>query len=236
MKNNALLLEIYQTLLKAYGQQGWWPVTRRGRTVPEYHVPVHNRKQKLEIVFSAVLTQNTQWKPNAERAVAGLNRKNLIDANRILKAKHEELAQCIKSAGYYNQKAKKLKNVAEFLKRHPLKDLEATRPATARELLLSVNGIGPETADSILLYALDKPVFVVDAYTKRLLSRLGVETEARYESLQSVFMTSLEHDARMFNEFHALIVRHAKEHCRAKPVCRECPLSRICHYGVIKQL
>jgi endonuclease III related protein len=205
------LAEFYSELLGAYGSQGWWPVTPKGGVIPEYGVPRHDGKQKLEIIFSTILAQNTRWKPNVERAIIEMNKKGLIDADKILDVKHEELAAAIRSAGYYNQKAKKLKNVASFLKQYPLKDLEKMGLRKARELLLSVNGIGPETADSILLYALEKPIFVVDAYTRRIFSGLGMIKEgAGYDEVQRLFMENLEHDAKMFNEYHALIVEHAK--------------------------
>jgi endonuclease III related protein len=215
--------ELFSLLSARYGQQGWWPVTPTGEHAPKYGVSNHNEKQRLEIVFGAILAQNTQWKPNVERAIIELNRKGLIDADRILEIGHEELALAIKSAGYYIQKTKKLKNVALFLKKHPLKELEQMELRKARELLLFVNGIGPETADSILLYALDRPVFVVDAYTKRMFARLElINEDTGYEKVQRMFMAALPNDAKLFSEYHALIVQHGKELCRKNALCKGC--------------
>ncbi len=239
MDNAGKLMKVYNALLEKYGSQGWWPVTPIGGCkgdlpdAPAYGIAVHNERQKLEIIFGAILTQNTQWKPNVENAIIMLNSKDLIDVDKILKTRHEELAGLIKSAGYFNQKAKKLKNVAAFIKKYPIARLRGMDLWKARELLLSVNGIGPETADSILLYALDKPIFVVDAYTRRIFSRLGlIKSTAAYEEIQLLFMSYLEHDQRMFNEYHALIVEHAKQHCMKKPECGGCPIRAFCHYRV----
>lgn len=228
MKIN-IYMQIYGILDESYGKQGWWPVTPEGEFAPKYGVSNHNEKQKLEIIISSVLTQNTQWKPNVERAIVELNKKGLIDVNKILDAKHEVLAEAIKSAGYFNQKAKKLKNVAAFLKGHPIKGLERMDLWQARELLLGVNGIGPETADSILLYALNRPVFVIDAYTKRIFSRIGIcRHDIKYDDLQEQFMRNVEHSAALFSQYHALIVEHAKQYCKKTPICENCPLSGIC--------
>jgi len=225
------MYQIYQKLLKQYSPQGWWPVTPIGGCrgdLPEgpiYGIALHNEKQKLEIIFGAILTQNTQWKPNVEKAIIQLNKHNLIDIDKILKIKHEELGKLIKSAGYYNQKAKKLKNVAQFLKKHPIKRLQDMDMWKAKELLLSVNGIGPETADSILLYALNKPIFVVDAYTRRIFANLGyLKEDETYDDIQKLFMDNLEHNYRLFNEYHALIVEHAKRYYRKKSEYYLCPL------------
>jgi endonuclease III related protein len=208
---------IYSELLTRYGPQGWWPVTPSGELAPRYGVRRHNEKQKLEIVFSSILTQNTQWKPNVERSIIKLNKKGLIDVDKIIKVRHGLLAQAIRSSGYYNQKAKKLKNVAAFLKQHPLKEIGRMDLWDARRLLLGVNGIGPETADSILLYALGKPIFVVDAYTRRLFSGLGmIKKDASYDEIQTMFMRQLKPDAKLFNEYHALIVEHSKRERNVK--------------------
>ncbi|MBN2368065.1 endonuclease [Candidatus Woesearchaeota archaeon] len=222
---------VYTNLFKSYNFQNWWPVTPIGKLEPEYTGGPKDRKQQLEVIFGAILTQNTQWKPNVERAIIELNKKNLIDIDRILKVKHEELAQLIKSSGYFNQKAKKLKNIAVFLKETPIEKLEQSEPAELRNKLLAVNGIGPETADSIILYAFSKPIFVIDAYTKRIFSRLGLcSKEISYDELQIMFHDNLEKDARLFNEYHALIVEHAKRYCRKKPVCGKCVIRSECKY------
>ncbi len=228
--------KIYDILLNKYGYQGWWPVTPLGSCrgdslVPIYGISKHNEKQKLEIMLGAILTQNTSWK-NVEKSIVELNKKGFIDADKIIKASHETLANAIKSSGYFNQKAKKLKNIADFIKSNSINGLEKKETNEARKLLLEVNGVGPETADSILLYALDKPIFVVDAYTKRIFGRLGFK-EQTYEEFQQLFHNSLENDAKLFNEYHALIVELAKKHCKTKPICNGCPLGNICPYKKI---
>ena len=227
-----MILKIYNTLLKEYGYQGWWPVTPlgscRGKLEPIYGLKAKTNKQKLEIIFGAILTQNTSWK-NVEKAIINLNKKNLIDINKILKIEHEELAAIIKSAGYFNQKAKKLKNISKFLKKYPISKLEKMDLDKTRQLLLNVNGIGPETADSILLYALNKPIFVVDAYTKRIFINLGlVKSKDSYEDIQKLFMDHLPNNTKIFNEYHALLVEHAKKACNKKPKCDLCSLKKIC--------
>jgi endonuclease III related protein len=221
--------EIYEWLLNEYGHQGWWPITPIGCCTgdlpkPIYGLKAKTNKQKLEIIFGAILTQNTSWK-NIEKAIIELNKKNLIDIDKILKINHENLANAIRSSGYFNQKAIKLKNVSTFLKKNPIEKLEKTDTIQLRELLLSVNGIGPETADSILIYALNKPIFVVDAYTKRIFFNLMIIKEnATYDEIQDLFMKNLPKETKIFNEYHALIVRHAKNYYQKKSTYSLCPL------------
>ena len=222
---------MYHQLLKEYGPQGWWPVTPIGGcdgSKPEgpiYGIKSKNGKQRLEIAFGALLTQNTQWKPNVENAIIRLNKLHLIDIDNLLEAEHEVIAKAIKSSGYFNQKAKKLKYLCRFLKKHPLDRLKSMDTWKARELLLSIKGIGPETADSILLYALDRPIFVVDAYTRRIFSNLGmIQADASYDEIQKMFMDNLEDDAELFNEYHALVVEHAKSCYGRGKDYKKCPL------------
>ncbi|MFH1848897.1 MAG: endonuclease III domain-containing protein [archaeon] len=236
----AIYREIYQFLYQKYGPQGWWPVTPiggcRGEAgfTPVYGIGPKNERQRLEIIFGAILTQNTAWK-NVEKAIVGLNMKGLIDIDKIRSIRHEELAEAIKSSGYFNEKAKKLKNVSGFLIKHPISRLQKSDTWKARELLLSVSGIGPETADSILLYALNKPVFVVDAYTRRIFGNLGLMNPgASYGDIQKTFMDNLPHDADIFNEYHALIVEHAKHFYQKKTMWKECPPYR--KYGISQAL
>lgn len=176
----------------------------------------------------AILTQNTNW-TNVEKAIINLRKAGALNVQAIHQISHEELAHLIKPSGYFNIKAKRLKNLADFIvceyqgslakmQKRPLPQLRAE--------LLSVNGIGPETADSILLYALDKPSFVVDAYTKRFLRRHNLIAEgADYHDVQKMFMKNLPHDRQYFNEYHALIVRLAKDFCKSKASCEACPLN-----------
>ncbi len=224
-----MIKKIFQTFHAKYGKQNWWPVTQKGETQPKYTGGPKTVKQKLEVIFGAILTQNTSWK-NVEKAIINLNKKNLIDVDKILKISNAELAELIKSSGYFNQKAKKLKNIAKFLKKFSINRLGKLETNKLKTLLLQVNGIGPETADSIILYAFNKPIFVVDAYTKRIFSRIGlVKKKAKYEEIQDFFHKNIKKNSKLFNEYHALIVRHAKKYCRKKPFCKECIIKNVCN-------
>ena len=216
MKRSILLRalrEIYPRLLKRFGPQSWWPAETR-----------------FEVIVGAILTQNTSW-TNVEKAISNLKRRDRLTPLALKNISPEELALLIKPSGYFNVKAKRLKHFIEFLfKEYDGKlDSMAKEPwGTLRKQLLSINGIGPETADSILLYALDKPVFVVDAYTRRILSRHNlVSHDVDYETLQGSFMKNLASDVKMFNEYHALLVRLGKEICKNKPACEVCPLNDL---------
>ncbi len=211
-----LLLDIYGRLEARFGPQGWWPA-----------------ETPLEVVVGAVLTQNAAW-GNVARAVANLKEAGLLGGEealgRLLATPLDRLEYLIRPSGYYRLKAARLRRVLEFFEGlcggGGLDGLEGLETAALRERLLSVRGVGPETADSILLYALGRPVFVVDAYTRRIASRHAlVAEEAGYEELQALFADNLEPDPALFNEFHALLVRLAKEHCtRRSPRCVRCPL------------
>ena len=181
------LMQIYRQLYKRYGPQHWWPGDSRE-----------------EIIIGAILTQNTNWK-NVERAIGNLKKNNLIAFGKIIKTKHERLATLIKSSGYHNQKAKKLKLAAEFF-------MNIGHQIPTRAQLLNIWGIGPETADSIRLYAYGQPEFVVDTYTKRIFSQLKlIKPDAKYQDIKNLFESKLPQDAKLFNEYHALIVRAGKE-------------------------
>ncbi|MDD5439317.1 MAG: endonuclease III domain-containing protein [Candidatus Omnitrophica bacterium] len=202
---------MYSKLLKAFGPQDWWP----GDT-------------DFEVMVGAILTQNTNWS-NVEKAIANLKKKKLLHIDRLYRAGRSRLAQCIRPAGYYNVKARRLKAFLAYLKKRYRNDLSAMRrqkTGLLRDELLSVNGIGKETADSILLYALGKPVFVVDAYTKRVLARHAfIDADADYDSVQKIFVDALVPDVKLFNEYHALIVHCGKHFCKAgKPLCSRCAL------------
>ncbi len=207
------LLQIYQRLYRTFGPQYWWP----GET-------------PFEIAVGAILTQNTNW-GNVEKAIGNLTRENVLSAKKIHEMEAERLASLIKPAGYFNIKAKRLKSFIDFLMNDyhgSMRRMKNDDMNSLRENLLSINGIGPETADSILLYALEKPVFVIDAYTKRVLSRHGImEHEKPYEKFQELFHSSLKKDVKLFNEYHALFVRLGKTYCRTKPICDGCPLEGI---------
>ena len=222
---------IYSGLFSHFGPQHWWPVTKSGVT-PKYHKNIKlNEKQKLEICFGAILTQNTNWK-NVEKAIIQLNKNQLIDINKIIKINNKKLAKIIKSSGYHNQKAKKLKNFCSFLFNNydgNIKIFFKNDIVNLRNELLSINGIGPETADSIILYAAKKPIFVVDTYTKRIMNKISYKEET-YDELQNLFMNNLELNEKLFNEYHALLVELGKNICKTKPMCNKCPLNKMCDY------
>ncbi len=205
------LLRYYHTLHRALGPQHWWPA-----------------RTPFEVIVGAILTQSTAW-VNVERAIANLRREQLLTPRALERVPLGKLARLVKPSGYFRQKAKKLKAFVRFLRveyRGSLKRMFATATAELREKLLRVHGIGPETADSILLYAGSHPVFVVDAYTKRILARHALLGEnAGYEETRALFEANLPRDARLFNEYHALLVQVGKHWCRTRtPRCHECPL------------
>lgn len=199
-------MNLYGRLYDAYGAQNWWPA-----------------KTPFEVVVGAVLTQNTAW-TNVEKAIANLHQAGQLTLTAIRRLDHDELADLIRPSGYFNIKARRLKNLCVWLhQQRGLGQLRKWSTAELREGLLSVNGIGPETADDILLYAFERPVFVIDAYTRRLLSRLGLITgDEHYETLRAAFETALTPDPALYNEYHALIVRHAKQKCSVAADCLHC--------------
>jgi len=211
---------IYSILYKRFGPQGWWPLTLEGQLHPKHHGKApKNDKQRFEIIIGAILTQNTNWK-NVEKAICNLNKEKLININKIKKINKKRLASLIRPSGYYNQKAERLKIIADFISQNK---------NPKREQLLEIKGIGPETADSILLYALQKPFFVVDAYTKRIFSRLGLcNGKCSYGELQKLFHKNLQKKIKLFNEYHALLVELGKNHCKTKPICKNCPINKLC--------
>ncbi|MCE5195324.1 MAG: hypothetical protein LLF28_07765 [Nitrospiraceae bacterium] len=212
MKNHKLI-EIYKKLYKAFGHQDWWP-----------------GDSPFEVAVGAILTQNTNW-GNVEKAINNLKKEKALKAKTIHEMPVKKLALLIRPAGYFNVKSKRLKSFINFLMNDyhgSMQRLKKDKMNSLRQKLLSVNGIGHETADSILLYALDKPIFVIDAYTKRVLSRhkiLGYDES--YEKFQELFHSSLKRDVKLFNEYHALFVRLGKMFCKTKPDCEGCPLNLI---------
>jgi endonuclease-3 related protein len=210
MNKSERIKGFYYALYKRFGPQGWWPADT-----------------ELECILGAILTQNTAWK-NVEKALENLRKEGLISIEKLALISIPALADLIRPSGYFNQKAMKVKNFIRFLMENYDGDLQKMLEedtANLREKLLDVRGIGPETADSILLYAAKKPTFVVDAYTYRVLSRHGlIPEESTYGETQEVFMDSLPKDAQLFNEYHALIVRLGKEWCKKSPMCEGCPL------------
>ena len=211
------LLAIYSRLYDAYGSQEWWP-----------------GDSPFEVIAGAILTQSAAW-ANVEKALANLKAANALFPEGIAALPEAELAQLIRPSGYFNAKARKLKALVHLLNERFAGDLDrmlATPVNELRPALLAAHGIGPETADSILLYAAAQPVFVIDAYTRRTFLRLGLLPQAdNYEGWQRLFMGALPADATLFNEYHALIVRHGKDVCRKQPLCGGCALASICPVG-----
>lgn len=216
-----------------YGYQGWWPLfdlqgngqnptktgSCQGYHPGDYSYP-QNEQQRFEICLGAILTQNTAW-PNVEKAILGLRQNNLVAAQKILKLDQSKLGEIIKPAGYFNQKSRKLKEFSSFFM-----NLKGRTPE--RDELLSVWGVGPETVDSILLYAYQVPEFVIDAYTKRIMLNLGlVQEKASYNEIKKIFTDSLKPDYKTFQEYHALLVEHAKQYYQKKSQYELCPLRML---------
>ncbi|MCK5153569.1 MAG: DNA repair protein [Spirochaetales bacterium] len=236
---NKLVPLIYNKLLNKYGSQGWWPVyslrntegrDNRGYLIRSVSIDpgrdlAPGELSKFEIAIGAVLTQNTAW-TNVEKALSNLIDLNLMDTKIISDIDQKELANVIRPSGYYNQKAKKIKILTRFLLDGDyLKDGNIPH----RTDFLNLWGIGEETADSILLYGYNFPVFVVDAYTKRIFTRIGIlEGSENYEEISRIFTDNLEKDSVIFQEYHALIVRHAKEFCKKKALCERCVSKPFC--------
>lgn len=211
------VMRVYNTLLKVYGHQRWWPTTLENDLHPTYHGRKLNDTMRFEIVVGAILTQNTSWK-NVEKAIIELNKKKLLSIDALIKINQNKLAKIIRSAGYFNQKAERLKIIANFCNKNSFNKLNKLKTEKLREVLLNIKGIGPETADSILLYAFEKPIFVIDAYTKRMCIHLKLcKKDISYDELQTMFMKRLKPNTKLFNEYHALIVAHAKNSYSKKP-------------------
>ncbi|RMF96831.1 MAG: endonuclease III domain-containing protein [Candidatus Schekmanbacteria bacterium] len=208
--NKEKLLKIYEILLSEAGPRHWWPA-----------------KTRFEVMIGAILTQNTAWK-NVEKAIVNLKKAGALSFKKFSSLNEKEIAKLIKPSGYFNQKAKRLAAFCRFIKNEYggiIDNMRKQDTALLRKKLLDLNGIGPETADSILLYALDKPIFVIDLYTKRILSRHNLlPFNATYDEYQKFFMDNLPHNTQLYNEYHALLVFAGNNYCRRKPKCSECPL------------
>jgi len=211
-----MLTTIFERLLERYGHREWWPA-----------------ESPFEVCVGAILTQNTNW-GNVEKAIANLKAADCLTPSAIATLPPQELAALIRPAGYFNVKARRLQSFCTSALAAGQGDLERLFAQDWRQLrqwLLAVNGIGPETADSMLLYAANRPSFVVDAYTRRIFSRLGLVDETiAYEPLRSFCMQQLPEDPALYNEFHALIVEHGKQQCRPRPRCADCCLAIQCNH------
>lgn len=196
------MIRVYKKLLQHFGKQNWWPTISRNKT--------------LEIAIGAILTQNTSWN-QVEKVIRELYQRGLLDRKKLLKMPLKSLAKIIRPTGYYNQKAKKIKHFLNF------------KGEITRNNLLKIWGIGKETADSILLYAYNKPFFVIDAYTKRIFKRLR-SLDMDYDGMQELFHKNLPRDVEMYKEYHALLVELGKNYCKKRPLCEKCPLKNLCKY------
>ena len=208
------LLAIYQLLYKQYGPQHWWPA-----------------ETPLEMIIGAILTQSAAW-INVEKAIRNLKASTDLSIEGLQSLPQGELAWLIHPSGYYNVKARKIRAFIDWLAEEYDGDLDklfALDTAELRNELLSVHGVGEETADSIILYGAHQPIFVIDAYTRRIIARLGLAPrEGTYAAYQALFMDNLPHDKALFNEYHALLVQHGKTVCRKKPLCADCCLIDLC--------
>ncbi|MBI2980164.1 MAG: endonuclease [Chloroflexi bacterium] len=211
------LQNIYLQLIDCYGPQHWWPA-----------------EEPFEVMVGAILTQSAAW-VNVEKAIANLKSARVLSPGALRRLSLSELATLIHPCGYYNAKALKLKALVDWLGEgydDNLSNLFTNSIGELREQLLAIWGIGPETADSIILYAADKPVFVIDAYTRRIIDRIGLTPSSNsYAAYQFLFMDNLPADVALFNEYHALLVCLGKNVCRKRPLCQQCCLRGICQFG-----
>jgi endonuclease-3 related protein len=211
-----VLLNIYRRLLAHFGPQHWWPA-----------------QEPFEVIVGAILTQSAAW-GNVEKAIANLRTVKALSPRTLRQLSLSKLTKLVHPCGYYNAKALKLKSFVFWLGNHYDDDLDrlfANNTDDLRQQLLSIHGIGQETADSILLYAANKPIFVIDAYTRRIINRIGLAPEKdSYAAYQAWFMEYLAPDTGLFNEYHALLVRQGKNVCRRRPLCPQCCLNDICHF------
>jgi endonuclease-3 related protein len=210
------LKEVYDRLLAAYGRQHWWPA-----------------EKPFEVMVGAILTQSAAWH-NVEKAISRLKAAGVLSPQAMRSLPISELASIIRPCGYFNTKALKLKALVEWFAIYSdgFNNLSAIDTAVLRRELLNVHGIGPETADSILLYALSRPVFVIDAYTRRIISRIGFKMEKEsYDGYQRLFAANLAADTCFYNEYHALLVKLAKDVCRKQPLCPHCCLRDLCGFA-----
>ena len=207
-------IQIYHALQSYYGSRDWWPA-----------------ETPFEVVIGAILTQNTNWN-NVETAITSLRQANALTINAIMQLSQQELEQLIRPSGFFRQKAERLQLFCHYIQQHYqgcLDNFLEREMTLVRDELLTLKGVGPETADSILLYAGHHPSFVVDSYTMRLFKRLGILTGTeKYPQVRALFMAQLPVDVQLYNEYHAMIVNHCKEFCRKQPQCNNCPCADIC--------
>lgn len=228
------LNELYDRFKSAYGTQGWWPLysIKKEKSVYEGRLP-RRSVDRFEIAAGAILTQSVAW-TNVEKALSSLKNRGMLRPEVILSASHDEVASLIRPVGYFNQKTIKLKDLAAWFLDRGVKtsSLKKISPGDFRNELLAIKGVGPETADSILLYAYDVKSFVVDAYTKRILSRIGLIREnAEYEVVRQLFHRNFKGEKEEYRQYHAFFVVHGKEYCRKNPLCESCFLNNQCVFA-----
>ncbi len=217
MPDNETLLEIYRLLLARFGSQDWWPA-----------------ENPFEIIMGAILTQQSRWS-SVEKSIRNLKEEGLLEPEALSRSPLERVESLVQPSGFYRQKAARVRNLSRYLVEKHKGDLckfLGRNTAEVRNELLLLDGIGPETADSILLYAGAKPVFVVNAYTTRFCERFGLTKEKRYEAVKAFFETRLPLDLNLYKELHALIVQLSKQYCGITPFCEECPLFSKCAHSL----
>ena len=242
MKKLPDVIEVYNKLLAHFGPQGWWPTTKvrlqitdyrlkafESDLIPQYHplsYEVIDETEKFEICIGAILTQNTAWS-NVVKALTNLHKTGIFTPKQLYRLSETQLAGLIRPSGYYNQKTVRLKNFSRHIQKKYQGKLEIffdRKYNIVRDELLSLNGIGPETADSMMLYVGNIPTFVIDAYTLRLAKRIGWINNYKYDNTKSFFERNLSCSVKIFNEYHALIVSLGKNFCKKTPQCEACPL------------
>ncbi len=230
------IYKIYNILFEKYGYQNWWPIVEKGEShyLEEYRTRERTAGEILEIMIGAILTQNTSWL-NAEKSLNAMKERGILDLDVLRDIDESGLSQIIKGSGYYNQKTKKIKALSLFLYESLSGDvlrLRESDSADARKMLLSVWGIGRETADSILLYGYYYPVFVIDGYTRRIFKRLGIKyADAGYDDLQAYIEYAFKPDRIKYQEYHAGLVMFGKNFCRKNPACEGCFISFMCRFA-----
>ncbi len=215
MESATIVNRVYRQMFRRYGPRHWWPAD-----------------SKFEVIVGAILTQNTNWK-NVERALNNLKRAGVLDPDSILAAHHERLATWLRPSGYFNIKSKRLRNICGWLVNNGgFRELQQMRTPALRNALLSVHGVGRETADDILLYAFNRPVFIIDAYTRRIFSRLGfIQGNEDYDVIRRLFESNMARRLSDYKEYHALIVLHGKTVCRPAPDCEQCCINKLCAFS-----
>ncbi|HPP87700.1 MAG TPA: endonuclease [bacterium] len=228
---NEKINKIFSALDKKYGWLGWWPSTPPDKEYPEYHKSKnykYSEYEKFEIAIGAILTQNTAWS-NVVKALYNLKKLKCSSPEKMLEIEETKILEAIKPSGYYNQKLKKMRYLCEFLIKNNWRDLEKLDISELRKRLLDIWGIGKETADSIILYVFNKPIFVVDAYTRRILQRCEIiDAKKDYDEIRILIEKNIPKKVNLYKNYHAAIVEHCKYNCKIKPLCEHCIIKNYC--------